>query len=156
MTLQPPDDRVGRPRIVDAAFAFVLAASACVLVFALMLPFQIDATVRRQLDAAAAQGVSEAQLHRALSEFVITEVIVAALFVGLLVWTAFRLRAGRRRFRVLLIVLAVLSLLPANPQALLVAGLLVVGVVLVFRKPSSQWMAARDAARAAARARRRI
>lgn len=156
MTLQQPDDRVARPGIVDAAFAFVLTAAACVLVLALMLPFQIDATVRRQLDAAAAQGVSEAQLHSSLSEFVVTEVVVAALFVGLLVWTAFRLRAGRRPFRVLLIVLAVLSLLPANPQALLVAGLLVVAIVLVFRKPASGWMTTQDAARATARARRRI
>jgi formate/nitrite transporter FocA (FNT family) len=150
------DDVAARPRAVDAAFALLLTAGACVVVFTAMLPFQIGATVARQQQAAEARGLSTDSLEQTLIQFVVAEMIIAALFVGALVWTAFRIRAGRRRFRIVLIFLVVLSLVPANGQAVLVALLLVITLVLVFRRASSDWMKTMDAARAAVRARRRI
>jgi hypothetical protein len=153
---QTTDVDLPRPRLVDVAFALALTAAACTIVFAAMLPFQIDGSVARQAEDAAAQGVSRQALHDLITEFVVTEVILATLFVAALVWAAFRVRAGRRRFRVLLIVLTVLALVPANGQALLVTALLVAADVLLFRKPSSAWLRSREGARALARARKRI
>lgn len=150
---QPTD---ARPRAIDAAFALVIGAAACAVVFAALLPLQIDDAVVRQSEAAAAAGVGLEALERQLTEFVVTQTIVLVLFAAVLVWSAFRIRAGRRRFRVVLIVLTVIAIAPLNGQALLVAALLLVADVLVFRRSSSAWMRAADAARAMRRARRRI
>lgn len=151
-----PEVVAARPRIVDVAVGLMLTAAVCTLVFAVMLPFQVPGIVAREAGTATSRGLTVAQLQSALTGFAIAEVCIAVTFVAALVWTALRLRRGRKRFRVVLIVLTVLAVVPANIQALLVAALLVVADVLVFRRSASAWIGEAEAARAHARATSRI
>jgi hypothetical protein len=140
-----------RPRIADVPFGLMLAAAVAVLVFAAMLPLQLASTVDTERRAAAAKQLSSASFEDTLRSLVIAAVVVAVLYAAALVWTAFRFRAGRRRARIVMIVLTVLALAPFNVQGVLVAVVLVVADVLAFRRPVSEWLRSAEVTRARAR-----
>jgi hypothetical protein len=140
-----------RPRNADGPFGLMLVAAAAVLVFAAMLPLQLSSTVDSERRAAAAKQLSSASLEDTLRTLVIAAIVVAVLYAAALVWTAFRFRAGRRRARIVMIVLTVLALAPFNVQGVLVAVVLVVADVLAFRRPVSEWLRGAELTRARAR-----
>jgi len=140
-----------RPRIADVPFGLMLVAAACVVGFAAMLPFQLGSTVDRERRTAAAQQFSSAAFEDTLRNFVITALIIALLYVAVLVWTAFRFRAGSRRARIVMVVLTVLAFAPFNVQGVLVGIVLIVADVFAFRKPVSEWLRAAEVRRLRAR-----
>ena len=140
-----------RPRAIDIASGLALAAAACAVVFAAMVPFQISSTVDRERQAAAARKLSAASLEQTLTVVAVAAVAIAVLFAVLVALSAFRLRQGRRRARTVLVVLTVLALVPFNGQALLVCAVLIAADVFAFRRPASDWLRSTELARARAR-----
>jgi len=140
-----------RPRAVDIAFGLALAAAACAVVFAAMVPFQVSSTVAREQQAAAARKLSTASLEQTLTLVAVVAVAIAVLFAVLVALSAFRMRQGRRRARTVLVVLTVLAVVPFNGQALLVCAVLVVADVFAFRRPASEWLRTTELARARSR-----
>jgi hypothetical protein len=129
-----------RPRLVDAAFGLVVTAGVCVLAFAVLILFQVNPTVDREQQAAAARRVSAASLEQTLLVVALIALAIAVVYVALLVWMGLRLRAGHRRARVWLLLLTVLAVVPLNLQGLLVAVVLAVAEVLAFRRPVTEWL----------------
>jgi chromate transport protein ChrA len=81
----------------------------------------------------------------------VAAVAIAVLFAVLVVLTAFRLRRGRRRARIALVVLTALAFVPFNGQALLVCAVLIAADVFAFRRPASDWLRSSEPARARTR-----
>lgn len=140
-----------RPRAVDVAFGLALAAAACAVVFAAMVPFQVASTVDRERQAAAARKLSTASLEQTLTVVAVAAVAIAVLFAVLVALSAFRMRQGRRRARTVLVVLTVLAVVPFNGQALLVCAVLIAADVFAFRRPASEWLRSTELARARSR-----
>ena len=136
----PQSDGPERPRIADVAIGLVLAAAAATIAFGSMIPFQIGPTVERERRLAANQDLPVEQLQQSLAVVAVVAVVVAVLYAALLAFFAWRLRHGRRRARIAILVLTVVAVLPLNGQALLVAAVLVVADVLLFRRPVSEWL----------------
>ena len=136
-----------RPRAADIAFGLALTAAACILVFGLMVPFQIGPALERSRSEAAANDVSLDVLRQQLVVVAVVVVSVAVVLAGLLVLFAFRFRSGRRSARVWLVVLTFVLVLTLYVPALLAAALMVVVDVLVFLRPVSEWLRAAERAR---------
>jgi hypothetical protein len=136
-----------RPRAADIAFGLVLTAAACILVFGLMVPFQVGPALDRSRAEAEAHHVPLAALQQQLVVVAIVVVAVAVVLAGLLVLFAFRFRAGRRSARGWLVALTVVLVLTLYAPALLAAVLVLVADVLVFLRPVSEWLRAAERAR---------
>lgn len=149
--------RAGRPRLVEAAFAVVIAGALCALSFGVVLPFQVGAVVDRNRAAAAAHGVTADDLMKQLLLAAVIALAVSVLYAAALVFFAFRFRGGRRRGRFAIVLLTVLGLLPAifSPQTLLTVVVLAVACVLMFLPPVARWLGEQEALRAKERARLR-
>lgn len=138
---------VPRPRAAEIAFGLVLTAAACVLVFGLMVPFQIGPALDRSRSEAASNGVALEALQQQLTIVAIVVVAVAVVLAALLVLFAFRFRAGRRSARGWLVALTVVLVLTLYVPALLAALLVLIADVLAFLRPVSEWLRAAERAR---------
>lgn len=131
-----------RPRGLDVAVGLCLVAAAVAVVFAALVPFQIGPAIDQERQTAGVTRAQLTQLQQALTTVSVVAIALVVVWAALLVVFALRLRAGRRRARIGVVVLTALALLPLNAQALLVVVLLVVADVLLFRRPVATWLRA--------------
>lgn len=141
-SLTPPKE------IVAAFWCFMVGAAITALGGVLVLTQRqeiLDATRA----ANAARGLSDDAIQSAVSFVVGAAVVLALLFAALYVLFAFKLRAGRNWARILLTIVAALSLLSllyggTGVSVLRVVGDLtaVVGAVLTYLQSSSNYIAA--------------
>jgi hypothetical protein len=145
--------REGRPRLAEVAFALVCVAGLCAVVFAAVLPLQIGRVVDAERAAATKAGTSIAEFEQQLVVGVIVACAITAVFTGLLIWQAFRFRAGRPQGRFWIVVLTALALVPIllTPATVLTVVVLAVADLLMFLPVVSAWLRRSESARSRAR-----
>lgn len=149
----PPQMPTQRPKELDTAFWAILAAG---VVYLLSSVFSLStAAITRQMDAipelrkqleAAGMGLNEA-----IPAIQTTAIVFSVIGLGLYVLIAFMVRKGSGVARIFATIFAVLSLFSLFSGLLMALSVVlgVVGVVFAWLRPSSQYIAARRAARAA-------
>lgn len=142
-------EQVGEPpREVRTAYFLWLGVAFLVLVAAVFTLTSYDAALEatRQVNT----GLSEEELRTVVTFFLGGFVLLDAVFVGLFVLFAIKLKAGRSWARVWLTILgAVVFFIQVLGLSLLgiVTGLLIIGgVVMMNLRPSSEFLAARRTA----------
>ncbi|QXQ09431.1 hypothetical protein [Paeniglutamicibacter sp. Y32M11] len=142
-----------RPKELDTSFWAILAAG--VFFLASMLLTLTDSAIRDSLtmapemeDLLAQSGSSLEQMIPMVRIFVI---VFALIGLGIYVLLAFMVRKGSNVARIFATVLAALSLFNLAGGLIMVVAVIlgIVGVVFAWLRPSSQYIAARRAARAA-------
>ena len=149
----PPQMPTHRPKELDTSFWAILAAGVAFLlstVFGLStaaIMQQVEAVpeLEEQLDAA---GLS---ITDAIPMIQTTAIVFAVIGLLLYVLIAFMVRKGSGVARIFATIFAVLSLFSIGSGLLMALSVVlgVVGVVFAWLRPSSQYIAARRAARAA-------
>jgi hypothetical protein len=142
---------VPRPSLVTTAFWLVLAGAAVQLVSGIVTIFEIPTAMRLAKSVTSRLGtqhLTEAEIHAAvLLGIAVAEVLALAIIV-LLVVSAFGIRRGSGWARVLLTVVAVISLLNVTKVfGMIVAALLVVATIFVWLSASTSWFRAVKARR---------
>lgn len=149
----PPQMPTHRPKELDTSFWAILAAGVAFLlssVFglstaAIMQQVQAVPELEEQLEAA---GMS---ITDAIPMIQTTAIVFAVIGLLLYVLIAFMVRKGSGVARIFATIFAVLSLFSIGSGVLMALSVVlgVVGVVFAWLRPSSQFIAARRAARAA-------
>lgn len=155
----PPQMPAHRPKELDTSFWAILVAGVLFAVGTIASVFSMDvATFRRELSMVPdlesqleAAGLSLDQMVGMLPTIQNTTVVFSVILLLVYVLVAFMVRKGSNVARIFATIFAVLSLLGIASGLLLAISVIVgvVGVVFAWLRPSSQYIAARRAARAA-------
>jgi hypothetical protein len=136
------------PGSIVAAFWCYVAAAVISVIGALLLLGQKQA-IEDSLRKTNTAGLSESQLQSAASLAVVVSLVITIIIAALFVFFAFKLKAGRNWARIVLTIVAILSLLSlligAGGSSILgIIGDLaaVVGAILSYLPRSNQYIAA--------------
>ncbi len=155
----PPQMPTHRPKELETSFWAIIAAGVIFAFGTISSIFSMDvAAFRRELSMVPdlenqlqASGLSLDQMVGMLPTIQSTVVVFAVILLLVYVLVAFMVRKGSSVARIFATVFAVLSLLGLGSGLLLALSVIlgVVGVVFAWLRPSSQYIAARRAARTA-------
>ncbi|HEX5117073.1 MAG TPA: hypothetical protein VFW65_17915 [Pseudonocardiaceae bacterium] len=148
MESQSQQPAINPPGSITGSFWCYVAAAVVSVIGALLFLGQKQ-TVANALRNANTTGLTEAQIQSAAGTVVTTALVLAIIFAALYVFFSFKLRAGRNWARIVLTIVAVLSLLSLllNGGNLSILGLIgdlaaVVGAILSYTPQSNQYISA--------------
>ncbi|KAA0973590.1 hypothetical protein ACIGB6_13435 [Paeniglutamicibacter gangotriensis] len=148
-----------RPKELDTSFWAILAAGVVAAVAMITSIFGLNAaSLRAELasmegmeEQLAASGMSLDDIMGMLPTIQTVVVVIAVISLAIYALIAFMIRKGSNVARIFATIFAALSLLSLGSGLLMLVSIIlgVVGVVFAWLRPSSQFIAARRAARAA-------
>ncbi|MDO5743305.1 MAG: hypothetical protein Q4P23_02465 [Micrococcaceae bacterium] len=155
----PPQMPAHRPKELDTSFWAIIASGILFAVGTISSVFSMDvASFRRELSMVPdlesqlqTAGLSLDQMVGMLPTIQNTVIVFTVILLLVYVLVAFMVRKGSNVARIFATIFAVLSLLGLGSGLLLALSVIlgVVGVVFAWLRPSSQYIAARRAARTA-------